>query len=85
MDHSPIRQTFELGKFIITAGNGITNLVKMLSLVTKYRKLCNIQSCEVRQCCILLYYARESVTTFPKCGNAFPPVIQKYTKFANFT
>ena len=23
MDHSPIRQTFELGKFIRTAGNGI--------------------------------------------------------------
>ncbi len=29
MDHSPIRQTFELGKFISTAGKSITNLVKL--------------------------------------------------------
>ncbi len=28
MDHSPIRQTFELGKFISTAGKSILNLVK---------------------------------------------------------
>ncbi len=41
MDHSPIKQTFELGKFISTAGT--------------------------------------------KCGNAFSRVIQKYTKFTNFT
>ena len=37
MDHSPIRQTFELGKFISTAGKSIINLVKLLSLVEKYR------------------------------------------------
>ncbi len=30
MDHSPIRQTFELGKFISTAGKSIINLVKMV-------------------------------------------------------
>ena len=29
MDHSPIRQTFELGKFINTAGKSILNLVKL--------------------------------------------------------
>ncbi len=29
MDHSPIRQTFELGKFISTAGKSIINLVKL--------------------------------------------------------
>ena len=29
MDHSPIRQTSELGKFISTAGKSITNLVKL--------------------------------------------------------
>ncbi len=46
MDHSPIRKTFELGKFISTAGKSIH---------------------------------------ISKCGNAFPRVIQKYTKFANFT
>ena len=27
----------------------------------------------------------ESVTTMGKCGNAFCHVIQKYTKFANYT
>ena len=35
--------------------------------------------------CILLYYAGESVTTFPHSGNAFPFIIQKYSKLANFT
>ncbi len=34
-----------------------------------------IQSCEVCEFCMLLYYARGSVTTFRKCGNAFPRVI----------
>ena len=29
MDHSPIRQTFELGQFISTAGKSIINLVKL--------------------------------------------------------
>ena len=29
MEHSPIRQTFELGKFISTAGKSIINLVKL--------------------------------------------------------
>ncbi len=85
MDHSPIRQTFELGKFISTAGKSIINLVKLCSLVEKYRKMWKIQSCEVCEFCMLLYYARKSVTTFRKCGNAFPRVIQKYTKIANFT
>ncbi len=31
-----IRQTFELGKFISTAGKSIINLVKLQSLVAKY-------------------------------------------------
>ena len=31
-----------------------------------------------------MYYAGKSVTTFPHNGNAFPCVIQKYTKFVNF-
>ena len=29
MDHSPIKQTFELGEFIATAGKSILNLVKL--------------------------------------------------------
>ncbi len=29
MDHSPIRQTSELGKFISTAGKSIVNLVEL--------------------------------------------------------
>ncbi len=29
LDHTPIRQTFELGKFISTAGKSIINLVKL--------------------------------------------------------
>ena len=85
MDHSPIRQIFELGKFISTAGKSIINLVRLWSLVPKYRKMWKIQWCEVCEFCMLLYYARKSVTTFRKCGNAFPRVIQKYTKIANFT
>ncbi len=53
-----------------------------------------IQSCEVCEFCIFLYYARKSVTTFSKSGNAFPRVTQKYilhilryfaTKLHNFT
>ena len=64
MDHSPIRQTFELGKFISTAGKSIINLVNLRSLVEQYRKMWKIQSCEVCEFCILSYYARKSVTTF---------------------
>ena len=37
-----IRQTFELGKFISTAGKSIINLVKWSSLVEKYRKMWKI-------------------------------------------
>ena len=85
MDHFPIKQTSELGKFISTAGKSIINLVKLLGLVEKYRKMWKIQSCEVREFCIILYYTRKSVTTFSKGVNAFPRVIQKHTKFANFT
>ncbi len=69
MDHSPIRQTFELGKFVGTAGKSIINLVKLGSLVAKYRKMWKIQSCEVCEFCILLYYARKNLTTFTKCGD----------------
>ena len=39
MDHSPIRQTSELEKFISTAGKSMINLVKLGSLVEKYRKM----------------------------------------------
>ena len=52
----PIRQTFELGKFITiiisTAGKSILHLVKLRSLVAKYSKMWKIQSCEVCEFCI---------------------------------
>ena len=85
MDHSPIRQTFELGKSISTAGKSILNFIQFLCLVAKYCKMWKIYSCKVCEFCILLYYERKGVTTMWKCGNAFSRVIQKYTKFANFT
>jgi hypothetical protein len=37
MNYSPFRQTFELGKFISPAGKSIINLVKLRSLIRKYR------------------------------------------------
>ena len=40
MYHSPIKQTFEFGKPISTAGKSILNLLQLLSLVAKY---CNIK------------------------------------------
>ncbi len=53
MDHSPIRQTFELRKFISTARKSVLNLVKLGSLVAKYRKVWKIQSCEICEFCML--------------------------------
>ena len=57
-------------------------------LVAKYCKIRKIYACEVCKFCIFLYYARKCLTTFgefrPFCGKAFPCVIRKYTKFANF-
>ena len=85
MDHSPIQQTFEFGKSISTAEKSILNFRQLSRLVAKYCKMWKIQSCKVGEFCILLYYERKSVTTMWKCGNAFSRVIQKYTKFANFT
>ena len=85
MDHSPIRQTFEFEKSISTAGKSILDFMQLSSLVAKYCKMWKIWPRKVFEFCILLYYARKSVTTMWKCGNAFSRVIQKYTKFANFT
>ena len=85
MDHSPIRQSFEFGKSISTAGKSILNFIQLSSLVAKYCKMWKIWPRKVCEFCILLYYARKSVITVWKCGNAFSRVIQKYTKFANFT
>ncbi len=44
-----------------------------------------IQSCEVCEFCILVVLRAEKRYHISKCGNAFPHVIKKYTKFANFT
>ncbi len=70
MDHSPIRQTFELGKFISTAGKSIINLVKLRRLGEEYRKMWKIQSCEV-------VLRAEKRYHFSNCDNAFPRVIKK--------
>ena len=42
MDHSPFRQTFELGIFISAAGKSILNLEKWLCLVARYCKMWKI-------------------------------------------
>ena len=68
-----------------TAEKSILNFIQLSSLVAKYCKMWKIQSCKVCEFCILLYYARKSVTAMWKCGNAFSRVTQKCTKFANFT
>ena len=56
IDHSLIRQTFELGR-ASTTGKSIVNVVKLLNLVE------NIAQCnkcgKVCQFCILLYYAQK--------------------------
>ena len=42
VDHSPFRQTFELGIFTSTAVKSILNLVKWRSLVAKHCKMWKI-------------------------------------------
>ena len=73
MDHSPIRQTFEFGKSISTAGKSSLNFIGLSSFVGRYFRMPKIYSCRVCEFCILFYYARKSVTTMWKCGNAFFP------------
>ena len=77
MDRSPIRQTFELGKFISTAGKSILDCEVWLQ---------NIVKCHMK----FVYFVYSlTLINISKCGNAFPCVMQrytvKYTKFANFT
>ncbi len=65
MDHSPIRQTSELGKFISTAGKSIINLVNCeiwLKNIVKCGKCSHVKFAIF--VLILLCYARKSVTTF---------------------
>jgi hypothetical protein len=38
MDHAPLTRTFELGKFISTAGKSLINWAKLWSLTTNYHK-----------------------------------------------
>ncbi len=73
MDHSSIRQTFELGKFISIAGKSILNLVK-----------CEVWLRNIVKCG-KYSHAKFANFVYSKSGNAFARVIQKYTKFANFT
>ena len=78
----------EKAKFFTTARKSMLKLVKLPSLGAKCCKIRKIYACEVCKFRIFLYYARKSLTTSgefrPFCGEAFPCVIQKYTKFANF-
>ena len=39
IDHSTIRQTLKMGKFISTVGKSMLNLVKLKILVAKYSKM----------------------------------------------
>ena len=71
MDHSPFRQTFELGIFTSTAGKSILNLVKWGCLVAEH--------------CKMLKICAEKCNHISKSDYTFPRLIQKYTKFANFT
>ena len=68
MDRLPFRRTFELRNFISTVEKGVINLVKLWSLVAKYR-CCKIFGCEIQsfivcEFCMLLYYARQSDNHF---------------------
>ena len=86
LDHSPIRQTFKFENNFSTIRKHFLNLVKLCSLVVKYCKMSkksNVKFSNFVYFCILL--RGKSVTTFPHSGNAFPQVIQKYIKVANFT
>ena len=86
MDHSPIRQTFELGKFISTAGKSIISLVKWCILVEKYRKMWKIQSCEVCEFCIPLYYARKSIQNSQTSHDCIFHILRYFsTKIHHFT
>ena len=76
--------TFEFGKSISIAEKSILNFIQFSSLVAKYCKMGKIWPRKVCEFCILLYYARKSVSSMWKCGNAFSRVIKKYTKFAKF-
>mgnify|MGYP002804073949 CR=1 FL=1 len=75
-------------KSFTTAGGSILKLVQLPSLAARCFEMRKIYACRVWKICIFLYYARKSLTTkwpkFTGSGKAFPRVMLKYTKFANF-
>ena len=76
MDYSAIRQTFEFGKLIRTAGMSILNFIKFSGLVAKYCKMWKIYSPVkffIWEFCVLLYFTRKSVTTI------FPTVLKLFS------
>ena len=75
--HSRIRQTFEFGKSIGTAGKSIVNFAQLSRLVQ------NIVKCGKHSPINFTNFVYFS--TMWECGDAFSRVIQKYTKFADFT
>ncbi len=88
MDHSPIRQTLiELGKLITnhacisTAGKNILNLVKLWSLVAKYRKIWKIQSCEICEFWKVYKIRKLHMTVFSSFYDIFQPNFTILLKF----
>lgn len=65
----PLHSKFERDKFITIAGNSIPKLVRLGSLVAKYRRVWKISPRVLGKFCINRYYARKSLTTFRNSVN----------------
>ena len=83
INHYPFKLNLHLckkAKSFTTARKSIFKLVKLPSLVTKCCKIRKIYAGEVCKFCLLLYYARKSLTTkwpkFTGSVKAFPLAIQ---------
>ena len=83
MDHFPIRQAIEFGKFISTAGKGMLNLVKLPEVLLK-----NVGNCG-KYCPVNFVYfsiTQGKVIHCMEMAITFAVRNTKvYTKFANFT
>ena len=90
MDHSAIKQTSELGKFISTAGKSIINLVNCEIWLKNIVKMWKIQSCEVCDFCTdtfvlrvekryhILRYFSTKLRNFTKFMMLFPAVLMNF-------
>ena len=88
MDHSPIRQTFEFGKSISTAGKSILNFIQLSSLVANIVK-CG--ECSPVNFANFVYFCITHGRVLPLCGNVvtlFPTLyksIQNPQTLHNYT